>query len=77
MPDPHATRTAVSLSEKLAGARALREIIRKHRDETDETRQFGATSRGSHGQTRPLSCVSPSQRGDPVAPVDGACDPQN
>jgi len=40
MPDQHATKTPVSLSEKLASARALREIIRKHRDQTDEARQL-------------------------------------
>ena len=40
MPDTHGAETAVSLSEKLASARALREIIRKHRDESDAARQL-------------------------------------
>jgi indole-3-acetate monooxygenase len=40
MPDPPATTATVSLKQKLDGARALRELIRRHRDYTDEARQL-------------------------------------
>jgi hypothetical protein len=40
MPDPQATTTTVSLTKKLEGARELRELIRRHRDSTDEARQL-------------------------------------
>ena len=38
MPDAPATTTTVSLKQKLDGARELRELIRRHRDYTDEAR---------------------------------------
>jgi hypothetical protein len=40
MPDAPATTTTVSLQQKLDGARALCELIRRHRDLTDEARQL-------------------------------------
>jgi len=40
MPDPPAITTTVRLKQKLDGARALRELIRRHRDYTDEARQL-------------------------------------
>jgi indole-3-acetate monooxygenase len=40
MPDPQATTTTVSLTTKLESARELRELIRRHRDYTDEARQL-------------------------------------
>jgi alkylation response protein AidB-like acyl-CoA dehydrogenase len=40
MPDAPVTTTTVSLKQKLDGARELRELIRRHRDSTDEARQL-------------------------------------
>jgi hypothetical protein len=40
MPDAPVTTTTVSLKQKLDGAHELRELIRRHRDLTDETRQL-------------------------------------
>src|SRR5574341_2432304 len=40
MPDPHATLSTVSSTKPLDGARALRELIRRHHAQTDEARQL-------------------------------------
>jgi alkylation response protein AidB-like acyl-CoA dehydrogenase len=40
MPDAQATTTTVSLKKKLDGAHELRELILRHRDQTDEARQL-------------------------------------
>jgi alkylation response protein AidB-like acyl-CoA dehydrogenase len=40
MPDPHATLSTVSSTKPLDGARALRELIRRHHPQTDEARQL-------------------------------------
>jgi indole-3-acetate monooxygenase len=40
MAEPHVTPTPVSLADKLDGARALRGLILRHRERTDEARQL-------------------------------------
>ena len=62
MPDPQATTTTMSLKQKLDGARELRGLILRHRDQTDEARQLAQPVVEAMATTRPLPCAGPRQR---------------
>jgi indole-3-acetate monooxygenase len=63
MPDPPATTATVSVKQKLDGARALRELIRRHRDYTDEARQLAPPVLGALARLGLFRALVPTSAG--------------